>query len=45
MFTKTELAKFDGKHGAPTYLALLGHVFDVSRKAGEFYSKGVKPST
>ncbi len=31
------MSKFDGTNGFPTYLGILGHVFDVS--SGEFYTK------
>jgi predicted heme/steroid binding protein len=29
-FTRSELAKYKGEHGGPIYLAVRGHVFDVS---------------
>ncbi|XP_037938138.1 neuferricin homolog [Teleopsis dalmanni] len=31
LFTKAELAKYNGENGAPLYLALLGDVFDVTK--------------
>jgi predicted heme/steroid binding protein len=30
-FTKDELSKYNGKNGAPTYFALKGKVYDVSK--------------
>ena len=32
VFTKKELAKFDGQNGQPAYVAIKGTVYDVSAK-------------
>lgn len=31
LFSKNELARYDGKNGAPAYIAYRGSVYDVSR--------------
>uniref|UniRef100_A0A1I8PY17 Cytochrome b5 heme-binding domain-containing protein n=1 Tax=Stomoxys calcitrans TaxID=35570 RepID=A0A1I8PY17_STOCA len=38
LFTKEELAKFNGENGTPLYLALLGRVYDVTRGAKHYGS-------
>jgi predicted heme/steroid binding protein len=39
VFTKQQLAGFNGKGGGPLYMAILGEVFDVTAKP-EFYGEG-----
>ncbi|CAD7701556.1 unnamed protein product [Ostreobium quekettii] len=39
VFTKEELARYDGSSGGPIYLAFVGQVFDVS-KGKQYYGKG-----
>uniref|UniRef100_W8BNQ9 Neuferricin n=1 Tax=Ceratitis capitata TaxID=7213 RepID=W8BNQ9_CERCA len=39
LFTRDDLAKFNGENNAPIYLAILGHVFDVT-KGRKHYGPG-----
>ena len=39
LFTKEELAEFNGVERAPLYVAMLGEVYDVS-KGAQYYGVG-----
>jgi predicted heme/steroid binding protein len=40
LFTKDELAKYDGSNGGKIYLAVLGQVFDVTKGGKHYAPKG-----